>query len=1020
MGFFTNDLTTNSFSYKSENYITGSIETPLIDDGRVVSIIGTSIKGKSFIPQGFSNLNDFQEKLGTISSHYQKYQGRINSIFTSYVTLTSNAQLNYIKLLGIKKDTFDNQPGFNLDIENKKLYAIAFKIKKNNNKKNRYNTIIENDINDDDYVLLGYIVTDNNITISDNIDYDSNNKLYTLNLEKNNSTIIFDENSISNNDTQILTKIFSDNFRPPMKINFSFYKGEVLYWKNVFNMNIQRIKEFGYVFLNVNDISTTYENLIEENSECIIKEIIGSEYKDFSQGYRNAISPWFVSQGYYEKNQDKYRINDLDLKSRVKKLFRIHSKNEGEYGNNLIIQIQPISLGKGENTDNKGYSTFDIQIFDKKENILLESFTNLNLNPDDINYICRRIGDQKEYFDIFGSNRIVKENGHISQSKYIFVEVSQEVENKIISKETIPSGFIEKRRRKDLSFDNIDIKSDNHQHPYMIQPIFENTQKDSDNKNIKISEKHHWGHRIYSLKENSIDSLNSILLNPFTNIYHNSNITVPIVNEFEVKYYKYDLEKINENIKTNNYMTDIFFENIDNTNLTNEDIFHLEKIILTNEKNIITNLKFERWDLSLYNNKGDNILNEIDNEIGFNIDNDEKTFYYISLNKEDSNIDFSNLKFVAYMSEGWDGLNIFDVDQISLTNKGIENNDYLKELYKYAIDISLDNSNGLNNLIYFPGIYNEELINYASEQILNNDKFKSFLIFDLPFYDKDSLIVDYFDCLKLKEKNSSNTPLIWPNLEYEINSEKNIDEYTSLLMWKNYIKINKFMAGYSNYFNLLMSSNNDLNIKLNEDSNLVMPAGIIGLKYILDSNNIQSLTDLNLNINQLSDTLKIKNISNSFDESGLDWEKYIDLFKNIRINTLITRHLNSSKVLGFNNSKTLNFVDNRNQSVSNYVLYRLVLNEIKRVLENETNRRLIFQTISTKSETLFFNRQIYTNALNQIRNAGYITSYILKLDQYTTSDEDLLNNIVRGQVEVILPGKIVLLPSDKSGTEIKI
>ena len=58
--------------------------------------------------------------------------------------------------------------------------------------------------------------------------------------------------------------------------------------------------------------------------------------------------------------------------------------------------------------------------------------------------------------------------------------------------------------------------------------------------------------------------------------------------------------------------------------------------------------------------------------------------------------------------------------------------------------------------------------------------------------------------------------------------------------------------------------------------------------------------------------------------------------------------------------------------------------------------------------------------MNQIRNAGYITSYILKLDQYTTSDEDLLNNIVRGQVEVILPGKIVLLPSDKSGTEIKI
>ena len=120
MGLFTN---TNDFIYTSNSYNSPISNEIINDNGRVVSLLGPSIKGKSFIPQGFTSYNNFSKVCGSVKEHYKEYQGKIDSILTSYITLNSNAQLNYTRLLGINKSTFNNLPGFKTKPFSAKLIA---------------------------------------------------------------------------------------------------------------------------------------------------------------------------------------------------------------------------------------------------------------------------------------------------------------------------------------------------------------------------------------------------------------------------------------------------------------------------------------------------------------------------------------------------------------------------------------------------------------------------------------------------------------------------------------------------------------------------------------------------------------------------------------------------------------------------------------------------------------------------------------------------------------------------------
>jgi hypothetical protein len=74
----------------------------------------------------------------------------------------------------------------------------------------------------------------------------------------------------------------------------------------------------------------------------------------------------------------------------------------------------------------------------------LESFRGLNLDPDSVNYIARRIGDQHAMFQFdtaLDSQKIIVKGAHPVISRYIRVEMSNAANNKTIPQEALPLGY---------------------------------------------------------------------------------------------------------------------------------------------------------------------------------------------------------------------------------------------------------------------------------------------------------------------------------------------------------------------------------------------------------------------------------------------------------------------------------------------------------------------------------------------------------------------------------------------------
>jgi hypothetical protein len=105
-------------------------------------------------------------------------------------------------------------------------------------------------------------------------------------------------------------------------------------------------------------------------------------------------------------------------------LFKFVTKGHGTgYNTKFKVGISNVkAAGEDASTD---YSTFTVTIrsysdTDKRKTVL-ESFQNVNLDPNSANYIARRIGDR--YFTIGDTGKITEFGNYSNQSKYVRVEV---------------------------------------------------------------------------------------------------------------------------------------------------------------------------------------------------------------------------------------------------------------------------------------------------------------------------------------------------------------------------------------------------------------------------------------------------------------------------------------------------------------------------------------------------------------------------------------------------------------------
>jgi hypothetical protein len=164
-----------------------------------------------------------------------------------------------------------------------------------------------------------------------------------------------------------------------------------------------------------------------------------SDYS-FDQDYQSAATPWITSQ---------------KIGSVVKDLFQFYTLSHGNTTNNEIkIGIRDIKTSS-EVSDPNGYGTFTVEVrrvnTSKIPNLpfgsqdtdqvpdIIETFTNVNLDPDSANYIARKIGDR--YQTISDAGDITVFGDYPNASKYIRVVVTDSVTNKTNEPSLIPFGF---------------------------------------------------------------------------------------------------------------------------------------------------------------------------------------------------------------------------------------------------------------------------------------------------------------------------------------------------------------------------------------------------------------------------------------------------------------------------------------------------------------------------------------------------------------------------------------------------
>ena len=159
-------------------------------------------------------------------------------------------------------------------------------------------------------------------------------------------------------------------------------------------------------------------------------------YEDHLEEFKNPETGWFFSQ-------DLGTDTGAYAAERMTKLFKIHGLDQGEWlQNNIKISITDI---KASTNQSNPYGTFTLQIRRASDTdsvpVVLEQFTNCNLNPASADYVAAKVGDMYMVFD-YSTNRLREYGQYVNQSSYVRIEMNASVENGTAEPELLPFGVM--------------------------------------------------------------------------------------------------------------------------------------------------------------------------------------------------------------------------------------------------------------------------------------------------------------------------------------------------------------------------------------------------------------------------------------------------------------------------------------------------------------------------------------------------------------------------------------------------
>ena len=148
----------------------------------------------------------------------------------------------------------------------------------------------------------------------------------------------------------------------------------------------------------------------------------GDAFDDVTGGFAEANSPWFVSQ---------------NAGGALQNLFRFYTRSHGQIENNsLKIQISNVE------TSVSAFPAFTVSVRaagdDDRRPMVLESYENVNLNPDSQNYIARVIGDRRVSYDLTQDPpELLFDGDYPNRSKLVRIDMNTDG----YSEDSRPAGF---------------------------------------------------------------------------------------------------------------------------------------------------------------------------------------------------------------------------------------------------------------------------------------------------------------------------------------------------------------------------------------------------------------------------------------------------------------------------------------------------------------------------------------------------------------------------------------------------
>lgn len=227
------------------------------------------------------------------------------------------------------------------------------------------------------------------------------------------------------------------------------------YFKNVLNRDPYKLQEAGHflyaywdvhpslaVVTGTNLISSSYSAGLTAGLESAAFITTGSlarnvgssfapNYENWEDRFTHAKSPWVLSQKFG---------------GAPKKLFRFHMLDDGA-GNSANVKISVENIAPSADSQNP-YGTFDIVVREWSDTDAnpraLEQFRGLSLNPSADRYIAKAIGDMNVYYDFdktLQSQKLVVDGNYPNKSNYVRVELDDLVVNEEVDATALPVAF---------------------------------------------------------------------------------------------------------------------------------------------------------------------------------------------------------------------------------------------------------------------------------------------------------------------------------------------------------------------------------------------------------------------------------------------------------------------------------------------------------------------------------------------------------------------------------------------------